>query len=323
MEKPVTNTEKLSVQDHGTVATSAQNAATKENEPLQATSLTPRILPHLRRPTNDSEREDVQLRQVQRADKGKAKEETVGEAELLSRESTLTGMKENLKATTTPGTFVRPDPEFQAWLDSQEKTVLTNVSGMKENLKAPTTQGFYVRPDPKFQAWLDSQEKPIFNNASSHESASLANDTLIKIDFNHSPKAGEKKPVPLPPGFIPISVKDDSAKIETAAPIKTDRAATPTAVHDSITSRNPIVEDEETASGQEVPTKTTSEKERNAAFMAEYNRHLSSVSEKYGRDSRKGSDAIEDEVDPIEDQGAEPVSLPSPSPAPAYRGRPY
>lgn len=278
-EGPVTTTEELSVKnkikDHGTVATSAQNESTKEAEPHKATSMTPRILPHLRRLTNAIKNEDMNQSQVQRPGKEKIGEDNVEEMKLLSRESALAGMKEDEKPATTPGAFVRPGTGLQAWLDSQEKAQSSN--------------------------------------ACTSESASVNDDMLIEIDAEDSPKAGEKKKVPLPPGFIPISAKDAPVKTETAARIETDSAASPIAANDRVTHRNPTAKDEGAAPGHDASAKATSEREKNAAFVVESNRKLSAVSEKYGKDSRKSSDAQEDGVDPIKYGGAGPVSLPRPT----------
>ena len=260
---------KDTIKDQGTVASSAQSESSKQAESLEVTSLTPRILPHLRRQTNFIKNEDVPPSQVQLTNNGKNKETTIEGGELMSRDSALTSMKENLKPATTPGASVKPDPGLQAWLNSQE----------------------------------EAQSKKAI-------SASVANDTLIEID-PESPKAG-KKTVPLPPGFIPISTKSAPVKSETAAPIKTDKAVSPISADDPFIHRNPTDEDKSAAPGHEVSANTTSEKEKNAAFMAEYNKGLSSISAKYGKDSRKSSDAKEDDrVDPPQFIGAEPVSLPT------------
>ncbi|KAF6234815.1 hypothetical protein HO173_007035 [Letharia columbiana] len=276
-KQPVTITEELSVKDkikdQSTIVTSSLNEYTKEAEPLQATPLTPRVLPHLRSLTNVIKNEDAPPSQEQRSGEGKHKEDTIEGIELLSHESALSGMNENMEAATTSSAFVRPDPGLQAWLDSQEK----------------------AQP----------------NNASANDPASMTNDTLIEIEPDISPKAGEDRTVPLPPGFIPISAKDAPVETETAAPINPDQVASPIATHSRVIHRNPTVEDEGAASGQEVSVKPSSEEEKNATFLAEYNRKLSSVSEKYGRDSRKGSDAKEDGVDPIKYEGPDSSYIPS------------
>lgn len=260
-EEPVTAPKEPLIKDkiknQNTITTNAQDKPTKEAEPLQTTSLTPRILPHLRRLTNVV-KEDVDPPHLQRSARGKDKAETVEGNEFLSDQLSLNKMKENVKAATTPGAFVRPDPGLQAWLDSQE------------------------RAQP--------------NNASANDPASPTNETLIEID--DSPETGKKKTVPLPPGFIPISANDAPVKTETAAHI---------AAHDPVLYRNQTAEDEATAPWQQVSAKSISEKEKNAAFVAEYDRKLSSVSQKYGKDSRKGPDAKED-VDPVKYEGAGPVS---------------
>lgn len=267
-EGPLTSTEELSVKekikDQAITAMKTQKKSAKEAEPLETMTLAPRVLPHLRCRTNVTKRGEVDPSHVQRSAKGKEKEGTVKGTELLSRNSALADMKENVKAATIPGAFGKPDPGLEAWLDSQEKAYS--------------------------------------NDASANDPASLINDMLIEIDPDDSPKAGENKTVPLPPGFFPFSTKE--------APVKTDPAASPTAAHDRVTYRNPTAEDEGAAPYQEVSAKTASEKEKNAIFVAEYNKNLSSVSEKYGRDSRKGSDAKEAGVDPIKYEGADPVSLP-------------
>ena len=277
-EDPVATTEepfaREKIEDLGTIATSAQNTSTKGNEPPQATSLNPRILPHRQRRNNVIKNEDVHPSRMQGSAKGKNEEDVIERTELLSREFPRTGMKENFEAAITSGPFVRSNPGLQAWLASQEKS--------------------------------------LFYKASSDKSASVTSDVRIKIDPDTSAKAGEDKTAPLSPGFISISAKDAPAKTDTAAPIKTDRVATPIAVHDRITTDSPAAKDEGAPSGQEASTKTTSEKEKNAALVAEYNRQLSLVIEKYRRESRETSDAQEDEIDPTEPQRGEPVSLSHP-----------
>lgn len=205
-EDPVITTEEQSVKDkikdQDPFAASAEKESAKENEPLQATSLTPRILPHLRRPITVITNEDIHPSQAQRS----------------------------------------------------------------------------------------------------------GNDKLFEINPSGSPKAGEKKTVPLPPGFIPISTKDAIVNTETAAPNKTREAASLTAAHDLITYRNPTAKGEEAAPGREISVKPTSEKEISAAFVAEYGKRISSLSEKYGRES---SDAAKvDWSYAVKYEGAAPVSPP-------------
>ena len=272
-DEPVRTAEELPTQNilkyQDIVLTSARNEHAEGPKPCQATLLPPRTLPHLRRLTGVIKNEAGHPSQVQRSGKGENKEDTVYGTGLLSLGSALPGMKENVRAATTPGAFVNLDPGLQAWLDSQEKV--------------PS------------------------NSESNHELASTTSDMLIEIDTNDLPKAGEEKSASLPPGFIPISGTDAPAKTETTAPIKTDRATSPAAVSDNATHRTPTADNGKAAAEHKVSTKTTTEKEKNAAFLAEYTRQLSSVGEKYGRDSRKGSDVKEDAVDPIQYEGAQPV----------------
>lgn len=271
--EPVSTTGEPSVKDkikdQANVASSAQSNYTKEFEPYQATSLAPRVFPHLRRQIKN---EDAHPPQSQPSSKGKNKENMIEGGELFSRDSTFTNTKENAKAATTSGASVKLDPGLQAWLDSQEKAR--------------------------------------FNNASTHDSASMPNETLIVIDPD-SPEFISKKTVPLPPGFIPISTKDAPVKAETAAPIeiKTSKAASPITAQDPIIHRNSATKDEAATPGLEVPAKTTSEKEKNAAFIAEYNKGLSSISANYGKESRNNSDAKEDGVDPVQHLSYDPVKF--------------
>ena len=270
--EPVTTTGEPSVKDkikgQATVASSAQSDYKKENESVQATSSTLRVLPHLRRLIKN---EDAHSPHTQLSSKGKNKENMIKGSELFSRDPAL--------------------------------------ADTKENAKAATTSGVSVKLDPGLQAWLDSQEKARFNNASAHDTASAPNETLIEMDPD-SPEYGRKKTVPLPPGFIPVSTKDAPVKTETAAhiEIKPSEAASPTTAHDPITHRNQATKDESAAPGHEISAKPTTEKERNAAFIAGYDKALSSISAKYGKDSRNNSDAKEANADLIEQLGYDPVN---------------
>ena len=276
--EPVTTTGELSVKDkvkdQASVASSAQSDYTKEHDLYQATSLTPRVLPHLR---GQIKNEEAHPARIQQSSKGKNKENIIEGDELFSRDSALTDMKKNAKAATTSGASVKLDPGLQAWLDSQEKAR--------------------------------------FNNASAHDSASLPNETLIVIDPD-SPEFSSKKTVPLPPGFIPISAKDAPIKTETAAPVntKTGEAAPAISTQDPVIHRDPATKDASATPEPEIPAKTTSEKEKNAAFIAEYNKGLSSISAKYGKESRNNSDAAKDDVvdDPAQYIGIDPVKNPFP-----------
>lgn len=263
---PVATTEEPFVKDktknQEIVASSAQSESTKEAEPLQATSLTPRILPHLRH--HLIQKENANPSQVQPISKGKNKENTIKGSELFSRDPALTDMKQNVKAATTSDTSMKHDPGLQAWLDSQEKAS---------------------------------------NNTSAHDSAPMPNEALIEI----SPDSPEfnKKTIPLPPGFIPFPSKNAPVKTEAAAPINTN-----TSQVSFVMRRNPATKNEHAAAPMhDVPTKTTSEKEKNAAFMAEYNKGLSSISAKYGKESRKSSEAKEDNEDLIQYVSADPTTL--------------
>ena len=116
--------DKLEAQD--VVPTGAQqNPFTKGSEPYQATSLVPRVLPHLRRLTGVGQYENGSQYRVQPLNKGKNK--LVDETASLSHESALAG-KEKVQAVATPDAFVRPDPGLDAWLDSQEKAQSNNAS---------------------------------------------------------------------------------------------------------------------------------------------------------------------------------------------------
>ena len=275
-DEPVSTTEELPARNifkyHDGVLTSACNEHAKGVEPRQSTLSAPSTLPHLRRLPGVIKNEAGHPSQVQRSNKGENKEDTVYGTELLSLGSAFPGMKENVKAATTPGASVSHDPGLQAWLDSQEKVQS--------------------------------------NSASSHELASTTSDMLIEIDTNDTPKAGQKKTAALPPGFTPIPANETPAKTETNAPIKNGSTTTPAAVSGNATHRTPAAENGEAAAEHKVSTKTTTEKEKNAAFLAEYMRNLSSVGEKYGRDTRKDSDVKEDAVDPIQYEGAKPVESP-------------
>lgn len=271
-EGPVTTTEELHAGDKlkypDVVAISAQDQSAKEAEPTQTPSFHPRILPHLRHLDSVSWNDGVHPSGVQSSDKGKKKEDTVDSAEPLQFGSALTDTKENLQAATHPVTFAGSDPGLQAWLDIQEKSQSTN--------------------------------------ASSHDLSSPVNDMLIEID-PYSPQAGKKNSAPLPPGFTPMSANDAPAKTETTAPVKTNSAGSPIAVFDTPTNSDPFSEKKEVTAEHKAATKVTSEKERNAAFLAEYTKTLHSITQKYARDSRQGSDEKEDGVDPIKYEGAKPV----------------
>ena len=97
----------------------------KESEPLQATSLTPRILPHLRRLTGVGKYECGNQHHVQPSDQGKNK--LVDDITSLSHDSTLT-RKEDVQAVATSAAFVRPDSGFDAWLDSRRSLTTHSVT---------------------------------------------------------------------------------------------------------------------------------------------------------------------------------------------------
>lgn len=206
------------ITDQDTVDTNAKKEAANGFGQLPATSMKPGILPHLRRMTNVIRDENLHSSHSQSSGKGKDKAESTDGKELWSRTVALAGMKENVKAASNPGAFVRHDPGLEAWLDSQE-----------------------------------SQS----NNASTTQAATFtATDTLIEVDPDSPLKAGEAKIVPV-------------------------------------------------ASS----TRPTSEKENNARFLKEYSQKLSTLSEKYGKESRQTSNSQEEEgFDPIKFGGANPVS---------------
>ena len=250
-EKPVITTEEGLNAEHnikswGTVATSAHNESSKEAELVelvQNLSLKPRTLPHLRHLNNPTKNEDLFSSPVQPSGKGKNKEDTFNRVDLSPY---LTSKKENVQPATTRSTIVTPDPDFEAWLDIQEKN----------------------------QAQKTSSQEP----------DSMTNGWLIEID-PESPQKGKMNAANLPPGFTPFSAKDDDrAKTEPAAPIKTYGPDFPTA------------ETEESAAEYKTLTKPTTEKERNAAFLAEYTEKLNALGQKYGRDSRDSSEEKENEI---------------------------
>ena len=99
-------------------------------------------------------------------------------------------------------------------------------------------------------------------------------------------------------GSIPISIKDAQVKTKIATPSEVDRAASPTAANDHLTYRDLTVEDEGAVLEYDVSAKTTSQKEKNTAFVLKYNKIINS------------SNAQKDRVVPIKLGRANPVSLP-------------
>ena len=80
------------------------------------------------------------------------------------------------------------------------------VTGKKENKQVTSTPGAFAKFELGLQAWLDTQEKAYAKKPIGDGLASAKDDVLIEIDSNHSPKA-QKKPAPLPPGFVPTSME--------------------------------------------------------------------------------------------------------------------
>ena len=276
-EKSVTTSEDLLTEDklerQDPVATSVQKESSEGIEAHKSPLVVPTVLPHLRRPNKPVKKENIPPPQVQHSYKGKMKEDAFYGAKLFSHGLMPTGMKDNNQAATTPGTFTKPDPGLQAWLDTQEN--------------APS------------------------NNASSQDSTATIKDTLIDIDPD-SPERWSHKSAILPPGFIPVSANDGApAKTSTAAPIKTDIATSPAPVFFEFTTSNPTAQNAEAATEPKAATKAATEKERNAAFLAEYTKTLDSLYAKYGREwGRNGSSSEEksNETDPFQ---FDPVESPT------------
>ena len=168
------------IKDLDTVVINAKKKVANGFGQLPATSMKPRILPHLRRMTNVIRDENLHPSRSQYSGKGKDKAETNNGKELWSRPAALTNIKENVKAATTPGPFVQRDPGLEASPNSQEP----------QSTNASTTQG----------------------------ATSTATGTLIDIEPDDSHKAGEEKMVSVPPGFIPMSFREAPVKTETPAP---------------------------------------------------------------------------------------------------------
>ena len=271
-EKSVTSSEDLLTEDKSKrqdpVATSVQKESSKGTEAQKSPAVFSTVLPHLRRPNKPVKKENVPPPQVQHSYKGKMKEDAVYGAEFFSHDLMSTGMKDDDGAATTPSTFTKPDPGLQAWLDTQEN--------------APS------------------------NNSSSQDLNATIKNTLIDID-PYSPEKWKQKATILPPGFIPFSANDGApANTPTAAPIKTDIAISPATVFFDMTASNPTAQNAEAATEHKASTKAATEKERNAAFLAQYNSAIDSVYAKYGRDSSRNSSSEEkaNETNPFE---ADPV----------------
>lgn len=271
--EPVTTGEQFLIEDkiksQDSIATSTENESSKGTKAPRPSSIYPPLPyplpPHLRRPNQPAKSDNVLPPQVQQSDKGKMKEDAVHGAGLFPRHMMPTGMKDNVQAATTPDTFVKPDPSLQDWLDTQEN----------------------AQP----------------NNAFSKDLNATIKDTLIDIDPD-SPEKGFKKATVLPPGFTPFTANDDApAKTQTATPIKTNIGTSPATVFDNLTTGNPTVQDGEAATEPKAYTiSTATEKERNAAFLAQYTNSLDSIYAKYSRDySRNGSSEDKtDEMDPFQ-----------------------
>lgn len=251
-EEPVTASKGLAINDkiksQDPVATSVQNGSSKETEAHKSPSMSPAVLPHLRRPKKATETEKVQPHNLM----------------LQPHNLMPAGMKDKVQISTTPATFVKHDPGLQAWLDTQET----------------------IQP----------------NNASNQELITTINDTLIDI-VPDSPEKGTKKAAILPPGFIPFSANDGApAKTQTAAPIKTDTATSPATVFDNVITSNSTAQDAYASTKPKASTKFVTEKERNAAFLAQYTNTVDSVYAKYSRDSSHNSSSEDKayETDPFQ-----------------------
>ena len=276
-EESLTTSEDLLIEDkikhQDPVATSAQNKSSEGTEAYQSPSIFPPVLPHLRRPNKPSKNESVLPPQVLRSDTGKLKEDAIHGAELFRHDLVPAGTKDKVQVATTPGSFLKPDLGLQAWLDSQE----------------------------------NAQS----NNASSQELTATIKDTLIDIDPD-SPQKGNKKAAILPPGFIPFSANDGApAKTQTAAPIETDIATSPATVFNNHTTSNPPAQNAEAPTEPKASTKAATEKERNAAFLAQYTNTLDSVYAKYGRDSSRNSFSEDKgyETDPFQTKPVQSLTL--------------
>ena len=203
------------IKDQDIIVINAKKEVASGFGQVPATSMNPRVLPHLRRLTNVIRDENLHPSHSQYSGKGKDKAESNNGKELWSRPTLLAGMKENVKAATTPGAVVQHDPGLEAWLNSQE---------------------------------------PQSNNASnSQEATSTAIGTLIDVEPDYSLTAGEEKVVPVPPGFIPMSFNEAPVKTETSPPTVilgdrvTDRNSTAERSPAQAFSTNPTSEKEHNA----------------------------------------------------------------------------
>ena len=251
------------------VITSAQSESSGGAKAHGILSIFSPVLPHLRHSNTLTKTENVLPPQV---NQNKKEDDAVYGAELLPHNSVPTGMKDNVQNAAHPGTFVKPDPGLQAWLDTQEN----------------------VQP----------------NNASSQDLTATIKDTLIDIDSD-SPQKGNKKAAILPPGFIPFSANDGApAKTQMASPTKTEIAPSPATVFDSLTTSDPTAQNAKAATEPKASTKAaTTEKERNAAFLAQYNNVLDAVYAKYSRDSSRNSSS-KDKTNETEPSQTKPVYSP-------------
>ena len=168
------------IKDQDAVVINAKKEVASGFGQVPATSMNPRVLPHLRRLTNVNRDENLHPSHSQHSGKGKDKAESNNGKELWSRPAVLAAIKENVKAATTPGAFEQHDAGLEAWLNTQEP----------QSNKASTTQ----------------------------EATSPAIGTLIDVGPDNSLTAGEEKIVPVPPGFIPVSFNEAPVKTETPAP---------------------------------------------------------------------------------------------------------
>ena len=164
------------------------------------------------------------------------------------------------------------DPKEGGFIPPHLRRIHNTSTGMKDNVQVTPTPDTFVKPDPGLQAWLDNQENAPSNDASSQELTATIKDTLIDID-PYSPEKGNKKAAILPPGFIPFSTND-------GAPAMTQDAVT-----------------EPKASAA-----AATEKERNAAFLAQYTKAIDTVYAKYSRDASRNSSSEEkaNETDPFQ-----------------------
>ena len=288
--------------DKGPVKSDNMQASTLSKDELKPSVITKpstadgSVPPHLRLFSKISTQKELVTTGLSTADKSVLPHLRLFPKILTQKEPVITGLSTADKSILP---HLRPFPK----ISTEKKPVITSPSIADESVLP-------VLPHLRLIPKVLTQKESVITSSSMADKTVLPHLRLLpKISIQEDPatitKESSVKNKIKDHGTVATSTNSELTK--EAEPLKATSMTSGAINH--LTYRDLIVENEGATPGHDVSAKITSEKENNTAFLLEYNKVISMVSEKYGKNPRKSLATPKYQINPIKFGRVKPVSL--------------